>query len=57
MDVGNTLTLQAGDRIQLVCGKSSLVMTSDGAVTISGSSFDFTASGPVQISGNDIDFN
>jgi type VI secretion system secreted protein VgrG len=57
VDVGRTLTLQAGDRIELVCGRSSLVMTSDGAVSIQGASFDFTASGPVQISGNDIDLN
>ncbi|MDN6885373.1 type VI secretion system tip protein TssI/VgrG [Variovorax sp. CAN2819] len=57
VDVGKTLTLHAGDRIELVCGKSSLVMTSDGAVTINGSTFDFSASGPVQISGKDIDLN
>jgi type VI secretion system secreted protein VgrG len=57
VDVGRTLTLQAGDRIELVCGRSSLVMTSDGAISIQGASFDFTASGPVQISGKDIDLN
>ena len=57
VDVGKTLTMNAGDRIELVCGKSSLVMTSDGAVTISGSTFDFSASGPVQITGKDIDLN
>ena len=57
VDVGKTLTLQAGDRIELPCGKSSLVMTSEGVVTINGSSFDFSASGPVQVSGKDIDLN
>ncbi|MDM0008062.1 hypothetical protein QTI51_23760 [Variovorax sp. J22G73] len=57
VDVGKTLTLQAGERIELVCGKSSLVMTSQGVVTINGSSFDFSASGPVQVSGKDIDLN
>ena len=57
VNVGKTLTLNAGDRIELVCGKSSLVMTSDGAVSINGSTFDFSASGPVQISGKDIDLN
>ncbi|MFM9924876.1 type VI secretion system tip protein TssI/VgrG [Variovorax sp. H27-G14] len=57
VDVGKTLTFNAGDRIELVCGKSSLVMTSEGVVTINGSSFDFSASGPVQVSGKDIDLN
>ncbi len=57
VDVGKTITFNAGDRIELVCGKSSLVMTSEGVVTINGSSFDFSASGPVQVSGKDIDLN
>lgn len=55
--VGKTLTFQAGDRIELVCGKSQIVMESNGHITISGASFDFGASGPVQITGNDIDLN
>jgi type VI secretion system secreted protein VgrG len=32
-------------------------MTSDGTVTINGSTFAFSASGPVQISGKDVDIN
>ncbi|WGS51139.1 type VI secretion system tip protein TssI/VgrG [Paraburkholderia sp. D15] len=55
--VGKTYVIQAGDRFEVRVGKSVLVMTSDGAVTINGSTFDFSASGPVQISGKDVDIN
>lgn len=55
--VGKTYVIEAGDRFEVRVGKSVLVMTSDGTVTINGSTFDFSASGPVQISGKDVDIN
>ena len=57
VDVGKVFTMQAGDRIELVCGKSRITLNSDGHISIDGSRFDFTASGPVQITGKDIDLN
>lgn len=55
--VGKTIAISAGDELSITVGKSSLVMKSDGTVTISGSKFKFEASGPVQISGKDVDIN
>jgi len=55
--VGKTYVIEAGDRFEVRVGKSTLVMTSDGTVTINGSTFAFSASGPVQISGKDVDIN
>ncbi|MFB9246499.1 type VI secretion system Vgr family protein, partial [Massilia antarctica] len=55
--VGKTMSITAGDELSITVGKSSLVMKSDGTVTINGSEFKFEASGPVQISGKDVDIN
>ncbi|WP_416777120.1 type VI secretion system Vgr family protein [Xenorhabdus budapestensis] len=55
--VGNTLSVQAGDVIELKCGKSVLRMDSAGRITLQGSELKFEASGPVQITGKDIDLN
>ncbi|PHM31064.1 type VI secretion system tip protein VgrG [Xenorhabdus innexi] len=55
--VGNTLSIKAGDVIELQCGASVLRMDSSGKITIQGSEFKFEASGPVQITGKDIDLN
>jgi type VI secretion system secreted protein VgrG len=55
--VGMTYSLDAGEVIELRCGKSVLRMDSAGKVTIQGTEFLFDASGPVQINGKDIDLN
>jgi type VI secretion system secreted protein VgrG len=55
--VGKKFYVQAGDELEIVVGKSSLVMKADGSVFINGSQFNFSATGPVQISGKDIDLN
>ncbi|MET4895219.1 type VI secretion system Vgr family protein [Morganella morganii] len=55
--VGNTLSVTAGDVIELRCGASVLRMDSAGRVTINGTEFSFEASGPVQITGKDVDIN
>jgi type VI secretion system secreted protein VgrG len=55
--VGNTLSVTAGDVIELRCGASVLRMDSAGRVTINGTAFSFEASGPVQITGKDVDIN
>ncbi|MDX7998184.1 type VI secretion system tip protein VgrG [Xenorhabdus sp. Reich] len=55
--VKNTLSITAGDVIELKCGASTLRMDSSGKITIQGTEFKFEASGPVQITGKDIDLN
>lgn len=55
--VGKKFFIKAGDELEIVVGKSSLVMKSDGTILINGSQFDFSASGPVQINGKDVDIN
>ncbi|WP_175494978.1 type VI secretion system tip protein VgrG [Xenorhabdus mauleonii] len=55
--VKNTLSITAGDVIELKCGASTLRMDSSGKITIKGTEFKFEASGPVQITGKDIDLN
>jgi hypothetical protein len=57
MDVGRVLTLQAGDVIELKCGRSVLRLDKEGKVTLNGVEFRLEASGPVQITGKDIDLN
>ena len=56
-DVGKKYTINAGDELEIVVGKSSLVMRSDGTVLINGSNFNFSASGPVQLNGKNVDIN
>lgn len=56
-DVGKKYTISAGDELEIVVGKSSLVMRSDGTVLINGSNFNFSASGPVQLNGKSVDIN
>ncbi|MDC9582129.1 type VI secretion system tip protein VgrG [Xenorhabdus sp. PR6a] len=55
--VGHSLSIKAGDVIELQCGASVLRMDSSGKITLQGSEFKFEASGPVQITGKDIDLN
>ncbi|WFQ81464.1 type VI secretion system tip protein TssI/VgrG [Xenorhabdus sp. SF857] len=57
VNVSNTLSITAGDVIELRCGASVLRMDSAGKITIQGSEFKFEASGAVQITGKDIDLN
>lgn len=56
-DVGKKYTIRAGDELEIVVGKASLLMKSDGTVLINGSNFNFTASGPVQLNGKNVDIN
>jgi type VI secretion system secreted protein VgrG len=55
--VGNKFSITVGDEFEVKVGKSTLVMKSDGSVSINGVKFNFEASGPVQISGKDVDVN
>ena len=47
--VGNTHSLTAGDKIEFVTGSSSIVMTSDGKITIKGVDIDVIGSGEINI--------
>ncbi|MCE3607765.1 type VI secretion system tip protein VgrG [Massilia sp. P8910] len=55
--VGKKIYINAGEELEVIVGKSSLIMKADGAVTITGSKFNFEATGPVQITGKDVDIN
>ena len=55
--VGTLRQISAGEAIELSCGAAKLVLTKDGKVTLSGTSFEFTASGTVKINGSIIDLN
>lgn len=55
--VGKTYTLTAGDRIELKTGSASLVLESNGRITLRGTQVLIEGSGPVQINGKDVDIN
>ena len=57
LDVANITTIKSGDKIELICGKSSITLESNGKITISGQEFDFTAGGPANIKGKDVFIN
>lgn len=57
LDVANITTIKSGDKIELICGKSSITLESSGKITISGQEFDFTAGGPANIKGKDVFIN
>jgi type VI secretion system secreted protein VgrG len=47
--VGNKLTLEAGDCLEIVVGRASLIMKRDGTITLSGKDIQVSASGSVNI--------
>ena len=55
--VGKTYTITAGDRIELKTGSASLILESNGHITLSGTQVLIEGSGPVQINGKDVDIN
>jgi type VI secretion system secreted protein VgrG len=55
--VGKTYTITAGDRIELRTGSASLILESNGHITLSGTQLLIEGSGPVQINGKDVDIN
>ncbi|WP_118186156.1 type VI secretion system Vgr family protein [Paraburkholderia phosphatilytica] len=55
--VGKTYSIHAGDRIEIVTGKASLVLESSGKITLSGTELLIEGSGAVQINGKDVDIN
>ena len=55
--VGKTYTISAGDRIELKTGSASLILESNGHITLSGTQVLIEGSGPVQINGKDVDIN
>ncbi len=57
VSVGNSYNIEAGDRFELQVGSASLVLTSDGTITLSGTKILIESSGPVQIYGKDVDIN
>ncbi|RZN46508.1 type VI secretion system tip protein VgrG [Escherichia sp. E13S3] len=57
LDVTKITTIKAGEKIELICGASSITLEKGGKVTISGTEFDFTAGGKAQIKGKDVFIN
>lgn len=57
LDVTNVTKIKSGDKIELICGSSSITLESGGKVTIAGTEFEFTASGPAHINGKDVFIN
>ncbi|TBM32137.1 type VI secretion system Vgr family protein [Hafnia paralvei] len=57
LDVTSVTTIKSGEKIELICGSSSITLESSGKITIAGSEFDFTASGPAKICGKDVLIN
>lgn len=57
LDVAKITTIKAGEKIELICGASSITLEQGGKVTISGTELDFTAGGIVQIKGKDVILN
>jgi type VI secretion system secreted protein VgrG len=57
LDVAKITTIKSGEKIELICGASSITLEQGGKVTISGTEFDFTAGGIFQIKGKDVNLN
>lgn len=57
LDGGATLTLRADRRLELVCGKASIVLTADGKVVVKGAHLVSRSSGPNKIRGASVDIN
>lgn len=55
--VGKSCSFDAGEFFEIRVGSASFKMTSNGAITITGTSIDISASGPVHINGKDVDVN
>jgi type VI secretion system secreted protein VgrG len=55
--VGKTYTITAGDRIELRTGKASIVLESDGNISISGTNISIVGSDGVQVDGKTVDLN
>jgi hypothetical protein len=54
---GETVRLEAAERIELVCGKASIVLEADGHVTISGTHVVSASRGPNKIKGTTVTLN
>lgn len=57
LDVDHETFVKSGDKIELICGASSITLESGGKVTITGTEFEFTATGPARIKGKDVFIN
>ena len=55
--VGKTYSITAGDRIELKTGSASIILESNGHITLRGTQVLIEGSGPVQINGQDVDIN
>ncbi|MGK4007953.1 type VI secretion system tip protein TssI/VgrG [Sorangium sp. So ce1036] len=57
VEIGSTQTIRVGDRLEIVCGKSVIVLERSGKITIAGTDITVHSSGHTQIDGDPIDLN
>ncbi|WP_437312038.1 type VI secretion system Vgr family protein [Sorangium sp. So ce388] len=57
VEIGSTQSIRVGDRLEIVCGKSVIVLEKSGKITISGTDITVHSSGHTQIDGDPIDLN
>jgi type VI secretion system secreted protein VgrG len=57
VSVGNSYNIDVADKFELQVGSASLVLKSDGTITISGVKILIEGETLVQINGNDVDIN
>jgi hypothetical protein len=57
IDGSQAMTLRADRRLELVCGKASIVLTADGKVVVKGAHLVSRSSGPNKIRGATVDIN
>lgn len=57
VSVGKNYTIEVADRFELQVGSASLVLQSDGTITLSGTKILIEGESLVQINGNDVDIN
>ncbi|WP_437933089.1 type VI secretion system Vgr family protein [Sorangium sp. So ce341] len=57
VEIGSVQATRVGDRVEIVCGKSSIVMEKSGKIVISGTDITIHSSGHTQVFGDPIDLN
>ncbi|XXX71830.1 type VI secretion system tip protein TssI/VgrG [Sorangium sp. So ce134] len=57
VEIGSVQATRVGDRVEIVCGKSSIVLDKSGKIVISGTDITIQSSGHTQVFGDPIDLN
>jgi type VI secretion system secreted protein VgrG len=57
VEIGRNQTINVGEKIEIVCGKSRIVMEKSGKISITGTDITVAASGHTQVTGDPVDIN